>query len=404
MGTGNDGFFLEYSNVFVKIMENYNLSWCNYQLSDYNFKVGMPEFENKEFSGIVQHNKWDNSLPDDILTASGKYIKSILQGNCISYNNGNFAIIKERDDELAFWQEEYREKIKNISFISEEEIPNEAIEEWDVSSLLEDTVTAYIVLNNEESNMYDLYIISKQYTCLPVYANSLLSDFENVKSIKFENLKTDNVIDIRYMFANDYNLVNIEGITNWNTEQVIWSTSAFRDCSGLQEIDLSAWNVSNVRQMQDMFLRCTSLLKVNTTGWDTSSVTTMQNMFNNCSSLKEIIGIENWNMENITITSSMFQQCYNIESLDLEEWNLENLENINYMFYSTSNLKELHLNVLLVENISSYEKLFDYTNSDLFIYVNDYSTAEFINNRLIEADRRNVTVYYKVNDNWNIYI
>lgn len=404
MGTGNDGFFLEYSNAFVKIMENYNLSWCNYQLSDYNFRVGMTSFEGKEYSGIVQHNKWNNSLSEDILTASGKYIKSILQGNCSSYNNEDYAIIKSRDDNSAFWQEKYRNKIKKINFISEKDVPIETIEEWDVSALLKNTVKAYIVPDKENVNMYELYIISKQNTCLPNNANRFLADFENVESIYFENLKTDNVVDIRNLFENDYNLVNIEGITNWNTEQARWTTSVFKNCSKLQEIDLNGWDVSNVEQMQDMFYMCTSLLKVNAIGWDTSKTTTMQNMFNNCNNLKEIVGIENWNTRNVTITSGMFQQCYNIESLNLENWNLDNLVNMNYMFYSTNNLKELHLDVLLVQNISNYGQLFDYTNFNLCIYVNDLNTAEFISNRLIEADRRNVTVYYKVNDNWNIYI
>ena len=70
---------------------------------------------------------WNNSLTDDILTSSGKYIKSILQGNCSSYNSGQYAIMMSRDDSKAFWQGEYINKIISIEFKKSENIPDDVI-------------------------------------------------------------------------------------------------------------------------------------------------------------------------------------------------------------------------------------------------------------------------------------
>ena len=55
LGNGNDGFYEDYSNAFIKLMEFNGLSWCNFLITDMNFKVDMGEGE-EEYAGIVQHN------------------------------------------------------------------------------------------------------------------------------------------------------------------------------------------------------------------------------------------------------------------------------------------------------------------------------------------------------------
>ena len=145
LGNGNYGFYEDYSNAFVKIMNDNNLSWCNFLITDRNYDYNAQE----EYAGIVKHDQWDNSLSDNILTASGKYIKSILQGNCNSYNNNSYSIMMTRDDNEAFWQEEYRNKIVKIEFKNENTIPEDAIMSWDISLFNKDRVYAYIIQTAE---------------------------------------------------------------------------------------------------------------------------------------------------------------------------------------------------------------------------------------------------------------
>lgn len=210
LGTGNDGFYEDYSNAFVKIMSDNNLSWCNFHLSDFNFRVGQG-MGDKEYSGIVQHNQWNNSLSDDILTASGKYIKSILLGNCNSYNNNSYSIMMARDDNQAFWQEEYRNKIISVEFKRQDNIPQNAMISWDISLFNLDRVYAYLIPN---ANFYELYIISTTTINFPRYTvtndSGLFEGFSQLQTIDFNNISTSSCREFSYCFKNNSNLVNIK--------------------------------------------------------------------------------------------------------------------------------------------------------------------------------------------------
>ena len=65
----------------------------------------------------------------------------------------------------------------------------------------------------------------------------------------------------------------------------------------------------------------------------------MYSMFNQCQKLKEIKGIEKFNTINVTSMGSMFQQCKNLEFLDLSNFNTSNTINMSYMFNKCSKLK-----------------------------------------------------------------
>jgi endoglucanase len=372
MANGNDGFYEAYSNAFVKFMDNNKLSWCNFCITDMNFQVGYGK-EEEEYSGIVQHNKWNNSLSEDILTESGKYIKNILLNNCFSYNNGDYAIMIKRNDELAFWQEKYRNKITSIEFKAESSVPENAIQCWDISFLNDKKVWAYIINDETQTENYKLYIISSNCINLPIDCGSLFSDFNKVTNIKFENIKSDNVRNLSRLFYNDNLLLNIDGLNKMNTKNVIFMYDTFFECSSLKYLDLSGWNISKVRELT--------------------------NLFSDCVELEEIKGINNWDANNITGMSCTFMNCQNIRNIDLSKWNLKNVSNMKQTFWNMKKLKNLYLNntEFNLDILKKYDEIITGCQEEINVYVKNLNSAEFISNRLKE---NNITaqIYYG-NDN-----
>ena len=401
LGTGNDGFYEINSNAFVKFMNQNMLSWCNFHLGDYNFRIGKKDGVDKGNSAIVQHNKWKNSLDDDILTESGRYIKHILNGTCNSYNNNDFAIMCERDDNFAFWQEEYRKKITCIEFKKEETLPKNVLISWDISFLDKNKVYTYIIQDDAE---YKLYIVSDSLISLPINSLRLLSDFPNTEKIILSNITTSTVAIMSTLFGYDTNLHIIEGLNNLD--------------------------MSNVNTIAGMFMGCEKIEKIDTTGWNTSKVHSMINTFSGCRNLTNIIGIEDWDVSQVDLMSSMFQKTYNLEELNLSKWNINNITKTDYlfawcgakninisnfnltkvssfydMFYYTNNLENLYMNNVEIDEsiIENYEGMLGMTNPNLKIYVKSIDIARFVKERLNEAGVI-ADIYYGTEGNWTKFI
>ena len=95
-------------------------------------------------------------------------------------------------------------------------------------------------------------------------------------------------------------------LSNIDTSNVTNLYSTFHYCSNLKTLDLSMWNVSKVTNMGSTFASCSSINTINLTNWDTSNVTRMDNMFESCHMNPTILGIEQFNVENVNDFERMF--------------------------------------------------------------------------------------------------
>ena len=405
LSNGNDGFYESESNIFIKIMDKYNLSWCNYRLTDFNFRVGQG-YGQEEYSGIVQHDQWNNSLSDNTLTASGKYIKNILQGTYKYTATSQYAMMVSRNNNYAFWQDDYRENITSIEFKKQSEVPQNAITVWDMSISKDNSIQAYII--NDEG--YKLFIISDNIIRFPNDTGAVINengaffqDFTNVVTIKFDNVDTSGCRDFGGLFQNCKNVVSIDG--------------------------LDKFDVSNVKYMNNVFFQCHKLQNLNLDGWNTSKVVQSSSMFNGCNSLIEISGIENWSVENIVRIHSMFQQIYNMKNINLAKWKLSliastdymfawnnateidirnfdmsQVTSVAYMFKGTSNLENLYMNNVTfnIDSITNYTEMFNGIKNGVNIYVKNEEIAEWIYDRITEANKT-ANIYYGTDDNWTEY-
>ena len=146
-------------------------------------------------------------------------------------------------------------------------------------------------------------------------------------------------------FDGCYNLTEIEGIENLNTEKVTNMGSMFSGCYVLNPLDVSNFNTQNVEDMSDMFVSCTDLKSLN---------------------------VSNFNTQNVEDMSDMFYNCYRLTSLDLSNFDTQNVKDMSGMFWNSSALKTIYVSDKFVTTeVSSGANMFkDCTDLKGFIEYN----------------------------------
>ena len=148
-------------------------------------------------------------------------------------------------------------------------------------------------------------------------------------SVNIDGWDTNNVTDMGYMFSFFSGSVDISKLDtskvtnanymlyNANTDNIILTGLSFPKCTKLDDmfsgatgtvLDLSSWDISNITSMSYMFAG--GFKKIDLTGWNTSNVTNMSSMFYKSSNpLVELI-IPDWDMTNVTSSSSFMKNSY----------------------------------------------------------------------------------------------
>ena len=133
--------------------------------------------------------------------------------------------------------------------------------------------------------------------------------FINLKQIEgIENLNTENVTSMSYMFNGCLNLVELD-VTHFNTAKVTNMNGMFNDCSNLTELDVTHFNTAKVTTMNSMFSGCSNLTELDLTHFNTAIVTTMFRMFYACKSLTTIYVSDEFVTTNITNGNGVFSSC-----------------------------------------------------------------------------------------------
>ena len=225
---------------------------------------------------------------------------------------------------------------------------------------------------------------------------------DNLSSILgIDNLKTDNVTDMREMFHacasltsinvsgfNTANVTNMSGmfsectkltsldISNFNTEKVTDMSTMFAHNS-MTSINLGNINTSNVTLMNGMFDGCDGLTSLDLSSFNTGNVTDMSYMFWSCSGLSTL-DLSNFDTENVTDMSCMFWDCNELSTLDLSSFNTKNTTSMRAMFYSCNSLKNIDLSGFNTPNLTNTNQMFGYCNNlinlDLSSFKTDYVT------------------------------
>ena len=162
-------------------------------------------------------------------------------------------------------------------------------------------------------------------------------------------------------FADCYCLTKIEGIENLNTESVEDMSYMFGNCYSLPSLDLSKLNnTAKVENMAYMFYNCQSLSSLNLSNINTANVKNMEHMFYYCQSLSSL-NLSNINTANVEDMAYMFYNCNKLSSLDLTNFNTAKVKNMRSMFWNCSALTTIYVSDKFVTGQVT-------SSSDMFLY------------------------------------
>ena len=155
-----------------------------------------------------------------------------------------------------------------------------------------------------------------------------------------EYLNTENVYDMRLMFAGCFSLTDLD-LSNFNTENVEDMYEMFSWCASLTDLDFSSFNTKNVEYMNGMFYECIGLTNLDLSNFNTENVIYMHDMFYHCSDLTTL-DLSSFNTENVWDMSDMFYHCSDLTTLDLSSFNTKNVAFMGYMFDECEKLTTIY--------------------------------------------------------------
>lgn len=190
------------------------------------------------------------------------------------------------------------------------------ISTWDLSK-----VTTFNAMFRQ---CYHLKTITFGGTAAPV-ATNFADVFNSCYALEYiygaEHLVTNKATTLSNTFEYCYNLKSVDCVRSWDVTNVTTFYDTFEGCRSVAYIDLSNWTPTKVTNLSYMFNQCYNLLTVQfPTNFNTSLVTNLSYTFQNCYALTEIPGIESWDVGNVTTCTSMFANCYSLRQLNLNNW------------------------------------------------------------------------------------
>lgn len=145
-------------------------------------------------------------------------------------------------------------------------------------------------------------------------------------------------------FYNLKKLTEINGLENIETENLKDISYMFSNCESLTSLDLSKLKeIKKVENLSNILSGCKALTTIDFSKIDTRNVANMSNMFSNCEALTTI-DMSLFNTINVYDMSNMFSGCKTLTTLDLSKFNTSNLQNTTEMFKSCSSLNTIYCN------------------------------------------------------------
>ena len=110
--------------------------------------------------------------------------------------------------------------------------------------------------------------------------------------------------------------------------------------------------------MRGMFEECEELEYLDLSNFNTSNVTNMEFMFKRCYKLKEIKGINNFDISKVENKEEMFEECKELSYSDLSDFNISS--NINNKKQSKNDYNEKkNENLENINGLNSQEQIMD---------------------------------------------
>lgn len=163
-----------------------------------------------------------------------------------------------------------------------------------------------------------------------------IKNFQEYKDYILDQYIKDNVnLDLRGL---DFS----EGLMT-NGFKIVYYVIKNSDAASIKRIDVSGWKFSEkttkLRGLFSGFTNVEEIIGLDT--WDVSNITVFDEMFEYCRKLKKLDGIETWDMSKASEMEYMFQLCSSLESIDISNWKTDNLKSIDFLFSACHNLQTI---------------------------------------------------------------
>ena len=211
----------------------------------------------------------------------------------------------------------------------------------------------------------------------------LLDGCSNLKSAAFvTEFNTDQVKDMSYMFNGCKSLTMIQ-LNHWdwdkayfNTKNVEDMSNMFAGCENAEKIELSDFfNMNSLTKTVSMFQNCKKLERIvvqhNYIPMDKADkLIFTNNMFNGCESLNSFADfIKLLNTSEVMRMDGMFRDCSSLTELDLSHFTTEDLKISDYMFLGCTSLKKVDLSHFEAASLSTAAWMFKDVPTDCYIYL-----------------------------------
>ena len=145
--------------------------------------------------------------------------------------------------------------------------------------------------------------------------------------------------------------------------------------SSLTKIDLSNLETTIVNDMSSMFKNCFSLETLDLRNFDTSNVTDMNYMFANCKSLR-VLDLSSFDTSKVTKMEAMFFGCSSLKTLDLSNFDTSKVTEMNCMFYECSSLEALDLSSFDTSKVTKMNCMFSGCSSLKTLDLSNFDTSK----------------------------
>ena len=267
--------------------------------------------------------------------------------------------------------------------------------------------------NADRTFIYDLK------TATSISDNNYIAEYNAKKTtLTFKKVIDANISDIgnNSVIVEKYNNVGeiCKALGNVTIKNIVFEESFktyaptslkefFYNCTSLETISgLEYLNTANITDMGSMFQDCYNLKSLDLTKFDTKNVSSMYFMFYNCPNLTSL-DLTNFNTKNVKNMNGMFGDCTHLTSLDITNFNTAKVTNMGNMFLGCSNLTSLDLTNFNTAKVTDMHGMFNGCSALISLDLTNFNTAEVRNmnrmfNMLDKSSTALTTIY--VSDNF----
>ena len=121
-------------------------------------------------------------------------------------------------------------------------------------------------------------------------------------------------------------------------------------------------NTSKVTEVTNVFENCKNLETVDISKWDTSHIQYFNRMFSGCHKLTEI-NLAGWKTDNLSYMAYMFNECFNLKKVDFTGFDTSNVISFASLFESCTSLETIDFSGFTTTSLEYVDNMFNNCSS-----------------------------------------